>query len=106
MPQIQDETQLDQNIIRWTKLYRSSLITLVVVATIGVGIGVWKVFSVGNQIKTLIQDGRATRNSQTQATQGYIKCILLLRYDHPELTNDSSKQDVSNALDECAMNVK
>lgn len=35
-------------------------------------------------------------------TQGYIRCIVLLRYDYPTLNEKSPKADVEAALDNCA----
>lgn len=34
--------------------------------------------------------------------EGYIKCILLLRYDNPNLTQNSPRKEVEVALDKCA----
>lgn len=47
----------------------------------------------------------AAQNQRLQ-TIGYIKCVLLLRYDSPGLNEKSPRQDVEVALDHCAESVK
>lgn len=37
-----------------------------------------------------------------QQTIEYIKCIVLLRYDRPDIGITSSRHDVESALDDCA----
>lgn len=44
--------------------------------------------------------------NQRLQTIGYIKCVLLLRYDSPGLNEKSPRQDVEGALDRCAESVK
>lgn len=104
MPQIKDE-KLEANVVRWTKLYRASLLILVTLAVTIVGVVAFTVNRQQKQIKVLIEEGRASRDFQTQNTQGYIKCIILLRYDRPDLSPTSSRQDVEMALDKCAVSV-
>lgn len=45
---------------------------------------------------------RQTNFERQDQIQAYIKCIVLLRYDHPELKPDSPRQDVNKALDDCS----
>lgn len=40
------------------------------------------------------------RNQNTQL-KDYTKCIVLLKYDNPELTAQSTRSDVEEALDKC-----
>lgn len=53
----------------------------------------------------LVSRSFASQGRQIQ-TQSYIKCILLLRYDSPQLTPASPRQDVEAALDRCAEYVR
>lgn len=62
------------------------------------------------QIRNLITDNQANavvarkQNIQRQEEiKGYIKCIILLRYDNPNLSPASPRADVEKALDKCAV---
>lgn len=61
------------------------------------------------QIQKLIRDNQASTIEARKLSlarqdqiKGYIKCIILLRYDNPNLKPTSSKQEVEQALDRCA----
>lgn len=65
-------------------------------------------------LRQIINDNQAqaiTRSKQNKDRQdqltGYIKCIFLARFDHPELASPKvTKQQVAKALDECADSTK
>jgi len=72
-------------------------ITLIAAVAIGATL-----YGSGRTIQNSIAQGQINRNLQTKSTQAYIKCIVLLRYTHPDLTDKSTKQQVEAALDDCA----
>lgn len=102
MPVDLSNPEQDKKIAHWNRLYRASLLSLAVLILILTAIGVRRVFIVSNQLKESISQGQTTRNKQTKDTQGYIKCIILLRYTHPELNPKSTQKQVEMALDDCA----
>lgn len=63
-------------------------------------------------LQIIQQNNTASIERAEQATtqrndqQGYIKCIVLLRYDNPGLGPDSPRADVEKALDACAKRVQ
>lgn len=50
----------------------------------------------------VISNNRQANINRQNTTNEYIKCVLLLRYDHPEITPQSPRADVEQALDNCA----
>lgn len=57
---------------------------------------------VAYQTQDVLHDGREANIHRQNETNAYIKCILLLRYDHPELNEKSTREEVVTALDKCA----
>ena len=53
-----------------------------------------------NQQNTL--EARQANIERQSKMEGYIKCIILLRYDNPNLNPQSSREEVEMALDRCA----
>lgn len=49
-----------------------------------------------------ISEGRELSIQRQVQTEAYIKCVLLLRYDNPELDVNSTREEVEMALDKCA----
>lgn len=118
MPNYQDKVDF------YGKLYRATLLILVLIITLAVLIGVRKVFEVGNKIDLNVQNTRQiiidkekgtleARKANVQRQEdlkinqenlkGYVKCITLARFDYPELISPTvTKQQVSDALDRCA----
>lgn len=93
------------------KLLLQSLVerSLYVVMLLVVGFNIFIAFQVqtvihANQESTLA--ARKANIARQSQMEGYIKCILLLRYDNPNLTPQSSREEVETALDKCAQKVK
>lgn len=53
-----------------------------------------------NQKRTVA--ARAANAQRQQEQKDYIKCIILLKYDAPNLNAQSTRSDVETALDNCA----
>lgn len=47
-------------------------------------------------------EARKSNFARQNEIKSYIKCILLIRYDHPELTQTSPRSEVEQALEECS----
>lgn len=89
----------DKKVVYYNRLYRFFLLLAVSLVLVLVAIGVKRVYIISGQIDTNVQNTQAILENDTQ---GYIKCILLLKYDNPELSPNSTRQEVGSALDRCA----
>lgn len=92
------------------------LYILLVFAFIGMGTGMYFQAQanqkLSNQNQFLIKqynDGRIDTQKAREANKarqdsiiGYIKCLVLLPYDSPGLSNTSTRAEVVTALDKCA----
>lgn len=114
---VNDPNILDDKIRFYNRLYRGALMLLAIISTTGVVVGAREVFIVGRKIDTNVQntqqiiqsnqrsalEARKLNLQRQEDLKGYIKCILLAHFDHPELASpDATKQQVSDALDRCA----
>lgn len=91
-----------------TKLDRRDRVTRgleVVVLLILMAINIFGLFRIesiikSNQVGTI--EARKANAARQDELKGYIKCIVLLRYDNPNLNSESPRVDVEIALDKCA----
>lgn len=100
---------LNERVLFWNKAYRASLLILVIFTC---GLITWVAYSVNHTTRAIkeTQDWSSTSTVQARIDnkerqdnlKRYIKCILLIRYDHPELNANSTKEQVSSALDDCS----
>lgn len=58
-------------------------------------------FASDSQAQTVV--ARKQNIDRQNEIKGYIKCVLLLRYDNPNLGTNSPRADVEAALDKCAL---
>lgn len=69
-------------------------------------INMYGLYQIQNIIKinqTAAVEARKQNVARQDELKGYVKCLSLLRFDHPELLNpDVTREQVSKALDECA----
>lgn len=72
---------------------------LVVCFNIFIAIQVQKLISDGQKSTIVARQANIERQAQLE---GYIKCVVLLHYDNPNLTPQSSREEVEAALDKCA----
>lgn len=108
--------EYDKEIQRYDKLLRPLVIFIAIYILVGVTIGARQVFVVGHKIDNNVQQTQTIINNNQAGTlqarkdniqrqkdlNGYIKCLVLLRYDRPDITPASSRQDTESALDNCA----
>lgn len=66
---------------------------------------VFRLQEIINQNQTSTLNARELNINRQAQMERYIKCILLLRYDNPELTAQSPREEVEMALDKCAQKV-
>ena len=52
-----------------------------------------------------VSDGRRGNIQRQAQMEGYIKCVVLLGYDNPNLGPQSTREEVVVALDRCARKV-
>lgn len=108
--------EFDQKIQFYDKLLKPLVIFVMVYVLIGMTIGVRQIFIVGGRIEENTQQIQSIINNNQKSTlearganvqrqvelKNYIKCILLIRYDNPNLTATSPRADTELALDRCA----
>lgn len=84
----------------WVEALQYILIIAVLVVNI---IGIVKIQTVINDNQAQTIAARQTNLQHQQEIKDYIKCIVLLRYDNPTLTVNSTRSETEVALDKCAM---
>lgn len=110
-------TEYEKKIKFYDKVIQGYKLLLITATFILIVVGVRQVFVVGHKIdinvqntQQIIQDNqrstlearKANIARQSQQTD-YIKCIVLITYDHPEyLTTRPTRDQISAALDNCA----
>lgn len=84
----------------WVEALQYILIIAVLIVNI---IGIVKIQTVinDNQAQTIV--ARQQNIQRQQEIKDYIKCLILLRYDNPTLTVNSTRAQTEAALDKCAM---
>lgn len=112
---VNDVDFLDKRTRQWNKIYRSALLMLATVTTVGVIIGVREVFVVGHKIDENVQNTQMIiQNNQASTLQArkdnitrqndlknYVKCIALAPFDVPA-SELSTRTGSEKALDNCA----
>ncbi len=111
-----EESEYDNAIQSVDKILKPLLVLTVIYVIVIMTVIAWKVFVVANKIdnnvsqtQTIINNNQAgalqARKDNIQRSdesKGYIKCLLLLKYDRPDITPASSRADTEAALDNCA----
>lgn len=107
----------DDKINFYNKLIQGYKLVLITASFIGIIIGVRQVFVVGNKIDENVQqtqqiiinnqkstlEARKANMERQENLKNYIKCIFLAKFDDPAAAlPTATRQQVSNALDNCA----
>lgn len=108
--------EFDEKVAFFDKVYKWGVLLLVTGIFILVSFGVRQIFEVGYKVDSNVQDTKTIIENAQQSTleareanierqedlKSYVKCIVLLRYNYPDLNETSPKSDVETALDSCA----
>ncbi len=85
--------------------YLRSIVSVVLVLVVAFNIlNVIRLQQVFRQNEAAAVAAREANRNRQNEIKAYIRCVILLRYDNPNLTPQSPRQDVETALDKCAAN--